>query len=531
LAEGKEDRVIDEVAIAKIIILTTAFSCYVALGHLPRAKRRLRCAVAIVLVLATTASAVAYFNFGRFQGSWGLVHRWEQFHFYMGSKYLTEIGYDNIYRASLVAVAERTHRFPPGRMRDPITFEIVSTQIPADEALAVRARFSPERWKEFQHDLHFFITNGLPGRKVLVDHGNTGSPAWAIFARGFTELFGANRPAVNIYALLDPLLLLVLFVFARRVFDLPTACAAACICLLAPRAYSYLGGSLLRLDWLFAVGMSLCLLQAGRFKCSGGFLGYAVLSKPFCAVIALALGARFVYDAIASRRIERRSADLVITAVLAAVAIALLSSLLFGWEIWPRYIDRIAATLTEGYYDGQFSLRDVVLQFAGGDLSPIPRAIAAATTNASDGVIAWIVRIAVGGALLAASIRKEPVFSYGTGVFLIYVFLVINVYYWQMLALPIFAATAFREKIKTTAYACGIAGILAFQLAWKALGAPFRLEGYIGSYAIASFIAASLLVAFVTALRHRRTSAHSDAPRRSNTTNCSGREDPMSYAP
>ncbi len=501
---------IDEVAIAKLIILTAAFCCYVALRHLPSAKRRLRCALAIGLVLATTASVLAYFNFGRFQGSWGLVHRWEQFHFYMGSKYLTEIGYDNIYRASIVAVAERTQRFPPGRMRDPISFEIVSTQIPADEALAVRARFSPERWKEFQHDLHFFITNKLPGRKVLIDHGNTGSPAWAIFASGFTELFGANRLAVNIYALLDPVLLLVFFVFARRVFDLPTACAAACICLLAPRAYSYLGGSLLRLDWLFAAGMSLCLLQAGRFKSAGGFLGYAVLSKPFCAVIALALGAHFVYDAIATRRIERDNANLVITAVLVAVAVALFSSLLFGWEIWPRYVERIDTTLTEGYYNGQFSLRDVVLQFAGGDLSPVPKAIAAATTHPSDALILWVARIAVGGALLAMSVRKEPMFSFGTGVFLIFAFLVTNVYYWQMLALPIFAATAFREKIKTTIYGCGIAGILAFQLAWKALGTPFRLDGYIGSYAIACFIATSLLAAFVTALRRRQTSADSD---------------------
>ena len=55
-------------------------------------------------VMAVVALA-AYTNFGHFHGG-GLVHHWEQFHYFLGSKYFPEVGYDGIYAASVAAERE-----------------------------------------------------------------------------------------------------------------------------------------------------------------------------------------------------------------------------------------------------------------------------------------------------------------------------------------------------------------------------------------------------------------------------------------
>src|SRR5258708_6693411 len=53
----------------------------------------------------------AFTNFGEVHGDNGLVHPWEQVHFFLGSKYLTEIGYFDIYKATILADREG-----PGRL-------------------------------------------------------------------------------------------------------------------------------------------------------------------------------------------------------------------------------------------------------------------------------------------------------------------------------------------------------------------------------------------------------------------------------
>src|SRR5688572_13090918 len=48
------------------------------------------------------ASIVAYFQFFN-TGYQDFYHRWEFFHYYVGSKYFRELGYDNLYRCTAVA--------------------------------------------------------------------------------------------------------------------------------------------------------------------------------------------------------------------------------------------------------------------------------------------------------------------------------------------------------------------------------------------------------------------------------------------
>ena len=53
--------------------------------------------------LLAVLSVACYFNFGQFRFHGQSLHDHEQFHFFLGSKYLPELRYDAIYDAALLA--------------------------------------------------------------------------------------------------------------------------------------------------------------------------------------------------------------------------------------------------------------------------------------------------------------------------------------------------------------------------------------------------------------------------------------------
>jgi hypothetical protein len=67
-----------------------------------------------VLAVCVLLAGFAYFKFGRLGG--GLVHRWEMFHYYVGSKYHDELGYKRLYSCALVAEADDGVPIAPRRV-------------------------------------------------------------------------------------------------------------------------------------------------------------------------------------------------------------------------------------------------------------------------------------------------------------------------------------------------------------------------------------------------------------------------------
>src|SRR4030042_4638148 len=104
--------------IGKIMILEALAALLLASWFFERSARQGRwfdrCLAAVALL-----AALSYFNFGHFRGQGYLVHAHEQYHFYLGSKYLQEIRYDGIYRASALAAHESGESLERWKVRDP----------------------------------------------------------------------------------------------------------------------------------------------------------------------------------------------------------------------------------------------------------------------------------------------------------------------------------------------------------------------------------------------------------------------------
>src|SRR4029077_10405085 len=106
--------------------------------------------------LAAAIAFLAYYNFGGFHaGHW--LHKWELFHYDLGSKYFPELGYDGLYAASVAAQRTTSDSLLQPHLRDLRTNEIVPTLSLLDQLKDVLARFTPHRFHQFEADHRVFL--------------------------------------------------------------------------------------------------------------------------------------------------------------------------------------------------------------------------------------------------------------------------------------------------------------------------------------------------------------------------------------
>lgn len=420
-----------------------------------RAQRRLDVAFKTLAVIAL----FSWTNWGALRGD-GLrvVHRWEQFHFFFGSKYLPEIGYFNLYKAALLADRESTHMlgYVP-RTRDLTNFEEVDVKVALADEKAVRAAFSDERWRDFVRDWTTLARSGGDWTRILVDHGNSGSPAWAIFAAPIARVCGIGPPGQVLMGLVDLVLVIVLFAFLATTFGTRPFCVAVVIFSMMPFCFDYLAGSLLRWDWLFALGMCMVLLQRQRYAGAGALLGYAIASKLFPIYFALALALHVGWTILRERRLDRRWLRFAAGAAAAIVlAVAISSAMFGGLKVWRGYRQRIEVARVEKFYGNQYSFRTVFLQVASSRPSEYlhdwlePPLIKQALPDVDVkqfrfSFAFWQLLLT---AVIAAALRyTDAIEALAVGPLLVYVWLVVNAYYWNMLALMALAWTRARRTL------------------------------------------------------------------------------------
>ncbi|MEO7035952.1 MAG: hypothetical protein ABI548_18615 [Polyangiaceae bacterium] len=243
---------------------------------------RLRRPIAVALMLASVAT---YFHFFELPTR-SFYHRWEMYHYFLGSKYADELGFERLYTCSAVADAEdgEPARVAKRRMRDLRTDAIVSAAQALAEPEACKRHFSIARWQAFRADARFFRQQaGASGWQAMqVDHGYNPAPAWTLVGRALSSLAPASERVMRLLALIDPVLMvaalgLLLWAFGGRVAWLATVFWGT----QAPSAFSWTGGAFLRQDWLFLVVLAVALLRKRYFFGAGVALAWASLLRVF----------------------------------------------------------------------------------------------------------------------------------------------------------------------------------------------------------------------------------------------------------
>ncbi len=279
------------------------------------AGRPLTRGVRVVVFALLAAAALAYPNFGVFHSShYGHIHYWDVYHYFMGAKYFPELGYARLYEATYVAGREMGAFADATEIRDLATYQVRA--VATIDAAAVRARFSPPRWGQFKRELAFLGNRIGEWPGPLLDRGYNDPPPRALLLHLLLRWVPATTVTLTLLTSIDYVLLLVALVVVGRVFGpIPTALAFASLWLSFFARFDFIGGSLLRWDWLVALLLGVVALARGRGVTAGACLAYAALARIFPFAFLLPLGIKWV---------QGRARDAVLTrALVAAVAVVL----------------------------------------------------------------------------------------------------------------------------------------------------------------------------------------------------------------
>lgn len=328
-------------ALASLMMLVVGWSGLARLRPGTPDEDRLRRRILVGLALA---SLLAWPNLLNFHYH-GFVHKWEVFHYYMGGKYLPELGYGSLYSCTAVVDAEDGVNLQRQVMRDLRDNSLVPASRLLERTDECRGRFSESRWRDFRKDTAFFreAMGDTAWLGVRRDHGFNGTPAWAVLGGTLAGLAPASPTQISVLVFLDVILVVALFVVLGRVFGLEAACIAAGFWgVNTLSVWGWTGGGFLRYDWVFWLVAGVAALRVGRPTLAGFALGYATFLRVFPAVAIAGLALKVAWD-LASRRNLTPLREYVRFGAGVAVAGVLLlgsSSLMAGrTQIWSEFAE------------------------------------------------------------------------------------------------------------------------------------------------------------------------------------------------
>lgn len=262
------------------------------------------------LVWVILACGTAWVNFGVFHSS-RIVHYWDTFHYYIGSKYFEENEYEHLYQCVLASdYQERgVEDLEKRKIRDLVDNRL--HYVSEDDAIRYQKicaeHFSPERWEAFRHDAASFRTVMGSGwwKEMLMDHGYNASPISNMVAAFLTNIgwekqvppvssakvspsdLAKFRKRILRYTMIDLGLYAAAFAMIFWAFGLRATALAVLVWGCGyPWAYFWTGGSFARVPWFFMAVAAVCFSKRGYPLLSGFTLAWSALLRLFPAALA-----------------------------------------------------------------------------------------------------------------------------------------------------------------------------------------------------------------------------------------------------
>jgi hypothetical protein len=246
-----------------------------------------------LLAVLGVIAFLGWWNFGLFHfPAYIQVH--EHYHYYLGAKYFPELGYTRLYQCTAVADVEAglgsevANRW----IRDLGTNELQRGRDIVRHPAECTSHFSQARWEMFKHDVAWFRSHRTSDEWSIaqVDHGYNGTPVWGIAGTLLAGSAAVTDRQVLGLALLDPVLIVVMWAFVWWAFGWRATCVAVIWWGTNYLSrYFWTGGAFLRTDWLALSLIGICLVKRGRPAAGGAALTYATLLRIFPGLIVAGL--------------------------------------------------------------------------------------------------------------------------------------------------------------------------------------------------------------------------------------------------
>jgi hypothetical protein len=274
---------------AMVALAAAGLSVYEA--QLIAQKKTVRKCWAKGIAFALSILAVAcYFRFGDF-GYEDYYHRHEFFHYYLGSKYDRELGYERLYACAALAQADsgQANEVKARKLRDLGNDTLVQAQTILDNPEECKSRFkTPERWEDFKADVKVFRnTSSLQyWNDMQKDHGYNPPPVWTVMGHMLSSLHPATPAFMKLLAGIDIAFFAGMFAAVYWAFGWRVMSVAIIFwgCQL-PAEYFWTGGAFMRQDWVFYLVLSGCLVRKRYFALGGASFAYSTLLRVFPGVL------------------------------------------------------------------------------------------------------------------------------------------------------------------------------------------------------------------------------------------------------
>lgn len=300
-----------------------------------------------LLIVVSIASVVIYFNLGQFRFN-HYMNPHDVYHYYIGAKYSDELGYNNLYRCSLIADHEMKKVYPLKsniRNLDDYSYESVRSVLKKNQDC--KKYFSQDRWQEFKKDIQFF-QNMMPTwkwQRLLRDKGYNPPPVWNMTGKILANLASTDSGlAINLLVGLDLFFLTLMFGFIWWAFGFrPMLFSLIFYCLNFMVNFVHIQGAFLRLEWLALMVIAICLYKKEFYKVSGIAFSYAVMSRVFPAIFVFGLGSKMLWDFWENRKLSKRYLSFFLAFFISLSALGGLTILESGGtKVWQDFSKKIA---------------------------------------------------------------------------------------------------------------------------------------------------------------------------------------------
>jgi|GEM_PF-949910 len=270
------------------------------------------------------------------------VRVWNVYHYYLGSKYFAELGYHDLYVATLAA--DRDGYWNGIRsVRDQHTYAFVPRAV-AVTGYRPLEHFSEARWAAFERDVAALRTHRPPERwaGVFRDRGYNPSPAWTAIGGLLSHVNAGNLVALKLLCSLDLLLLAAAFTLIARTFGIRTMALALLLFTLSPVNDNRIVGGFLQYDWFAALSIGLCQLRRRHPVSAGLAFAYATATRIFPAVLLVSAAVPIVWRFIRRGHLAPRYVRLGVAIAGFGVLFGLLGAAAAGgldaWDVFAKNI-------------------------------------------------------------------------------------------------------------------------------------------------------------------------------------------------
>lgn len=481
-----------------------------------RVRRILVAGIAALMLLCAVATVES--SLGKHLGRAKQVSTWNFFHYYLGSKYFAELGYDGLYPEMLKADQQSKRRFEQAsHYRQMETYEVVSAETVRHQPRS--ETWSDERWDAFKDDV---ATIGrFKGKRFwsmpLMDRGYNAPPGWMNLGGLLSRHLDPSRPfQTAVMMLFDPLLVLLAFWYSVRVYGWWRSWLVLAGAITWIGSHRLFGGKLLQYDWFAACWVALACMKQQRWVAAGALFAFATSVRIFPGVFMIPPLLQALGCLVRTRTIPRHLLRLLGSGAATLVVLVVVSSATCGrgFKGWIEFADAIEThNHHHKFSDGRIGLPFLTtasLESGIQETVPQHRREAAYEENQE---LRVVLQLLMFGLAVAGALREDTHDAAPLGLVILFAFAVSSRYYGVVYVLLLLRHVhdfsprrALPHRPPRLGYAMDVAFFLLTALLFipELMGEERRVVYMIASAGLLLYLSSE---AMASALRRRRTSA------------------------